>query len=128
MRTDVLYGPDLGWSRSRGQLDLRDRGAIVDLGPAHRVSRRRPQGLGRILLVAGVVASVGWAALAGLGTGAAPAAADTVVVQSGNSVWSIAASHYPGDDLRARVAEILAVNHLSSATIQPGETLVLPAS
>lgn len=128
MGTHVLHGPDLGWSGFRGRLYLRGVGGIVDLGPAHRVPRGRPRGLSGVLLVAGVAASIGWAALAGLGTGVAPAAADTVVVRPGNSVWSIAASHYPGDDVRARVAEILAVNHLSSATIQPGETLVLPAS
>src|SRR5487761_1735065 len=105
MGTHVLHGPDLGWSGFRGRLYLRGVGGIVDLGPAHRVPRGRPRGLGP-----------------------RPAAADPVVVRPGNSVWSIAASHYPGDDVRARVAEILAVNHLSSATIQPGETLVLPAS
>ncbi len=51
----------------------------------------------------------------------------TVVVQPGDTLWSIAAERYPGDDTRARVDQIEQLNHLSSPVIEAGETLHLPA-
>jgi LysM domain len=42
-------------------------------------------------------------------------------------LWAIAGSHYPGDDLQERIAQIKAANHLQSAALSPGEILTLPA-
>jgi LysM repeat protein len=49
----------------------------------------------------------------------------TYVVRSGDTLWSIAAHSYAGDP-REGVWEIQRRNHLASATISPGEKLVLP--
>lgn len=54
-------------------------------------------------------------------------AAATVVVQPGDTLWTIAAAHYPADDTRARVDEIERMNNLASPVIAVGETLRLPA-
>ena len=54
-------------------------------------------------------------------------AASTVVVQPGDTLWTIAAERYPGDDTRARIDEIERMNNLSSPVIVVGETLRLPA-
>ncbi len=54
-------------------------------------------------------------------------AAATVVVQPGDTLWTIAADRYPGDDTRARIDEIEHLNNLSSPVIVVGETLRLPA-
>ena len=54
-------------------------------------------------------------------------AAATVVVQPGDTLWTIAAARYPGDDPRARIGEIQRLNNLSSPVIVVGETLRLPA-
>jgi LysM repeat protein len=54
-------------------------------------------------------------------------AAATVVVQPGDTLWTIAAARYPADDTRARVDEIERMNNLSSPVIAVGETLRLPA-
>jgi hypothetical protein len=51
----------------------------------------------------------------------------TVVVQPGDTLWTIAAERYPGDDPRARIDEIERLNNLSSPVIAVGETLRLPA-
>jgi LysM repeat protein len=51
----------------------------------------------------------------------------TVVVQPGDTLWSIAAEHYPSADIRARVEAIERANGLHSPVIQIGETLRLPA-
>ena len=51
----------------------------------------------------------------------------TVVVQPGDTLWTIAAVRYPADDTRMRVDEIEKLNNLSSPVISAGETLRLPA-
>ncbi len=70
-----------------------------------------------------VAASVGFAVVAHGGT---PRPEAKVVVQPGDTLWSIAAAHYPSDDVRARVEDIERANGLQGPTIEPGETLRLP--
>ena len=50
----------------------------------------------------------------------------TVVVQPGDTLWSIAAGRYPGDDVRDRVQDIEQANGLPGPQIEAGETLRLP--
>jgi LysM repeat protein len=47
-------------------------------------------------------------------------------VKPGDTLWSIAAAHGSGGDVRAGVYAIRSANHLPGATIVPGQTLVLP--
>ncbi len=47
-------------------------------------------------------------------------------VQSGDTLWSIAAEHVGGDP-REAVWELRQRNHLAGTTIRPGQTLMLPA-
>ncbi|MGA9113306.1 MAG: LysM peptidoglycan-binding domain-containing protein, partial [Candidatus Dormiibacterota bacterium] len=79
------------------------------------------------VLVAALAACIGWGLAGGAGAGAAPTAATTVVVQPGDTVWSIAARHPDGEDIRIEVTQILSLNRLPSPIIQPGQTLVVPA-
>jgi nucleoid-associated protein YgaU len=51
----------------------------------------------------------------------------TVVVQPGDSLWSIASEHYPDDDVRVRVDDIEQANGLDGPTIEVGRTLRLPS-
>jgi hypothetical protein len=89
--------------------------------------------------VAAMVAAVVVAALLALGIGmgafsalvptpgAATLAADegrTVVVEPGDSVWSIARAIQPEGDLRPLVHRIVQVN--GAAPLQPGQQLVVP--
>ena len=51
----------------------------------------------------------------------------TYVVQSGDTLWDIAASvGEPGADLRRVVDDIQALNQLEGGTIRPGQALRLP--
>lgn len=79
----------------------------------------------RLAGAAGVVAAASLA-LALVVHGSAPAAPSSVVVQQGDTLWSIAASHYPADDVRARVDDIEQANGLQSPVIRVGQTLQLP--
>ena len=50
----------------------------------------------------------------------------TVVVEPGDTLWSIASVHYPGDDVRVRVQDIEAANGLQGPIIEVGQSLKLP--
>ena len=76
-------------------------------------------------LVGGLVVftSLGLAVAARGGT---PSPESTVVVQPGDTLWSIAAEHYPADDVRVRVDDIEQANSLPGPVIQVGQRLRLP--
>jgi LysM repeat protein len=47
-------------------------------------------------------------------------------VQTGDTLWSIAAARYSGSDIRAAIYDIRHANGLSTSTITVGQRLVLP--
>lgn len=51
--------------------------------------------------------------------------AERVVVQSGDTLWSIAVRVAPEADPRQTVARIAAANQLAGATLRPGQTLTV---
>jgi nucleoid-associated protein YgaU len=57
------------------------------------------------------------------GPPAATAASDTVTVQSGDTLWSIATRVAPRRDPRAEVAALQEINHLDGAALVPGQVL-----
>ena len=99
--------------------------------PQHRpFARRRPRSAwpGRLRnagLTAGAVLAMSFA-LAEAAWGGAPAAYETVTVQPGDTLWSIASDRYPGSDVRARIWQIQQTNHLNTAALSPGEQLKIP--
>jgi len=79
-----------------------------------------------LLLAALAVTLLALLLLAGGVFAGGPPPPRAVVVQPGDSLWTIAAAHYPNDDVRAQVDAIESANHLGSAPLTPGERLVLP--
>lgn len=79
----------------------------------------------KIAMVVGVVALLSLV-LAQVAHGASGAGPRQVVVRPGDTLWSIAASHYPDADPRAEVASIQQANHLKSVDVYAGERLTLP--
>ena len=78
--------------------------------------------------LAGVVLATGqWADAADAGTGrsAGPATA-VVVVQPGDSLWSIARSVAPGADPRETVLRLRELNGMAGAVVVPGQSIVVP--
>jgi nucleoid-associated protein YgaU len=76
----------------------------------------------RMLLVA-VAVLVLWALFANDSGASGPA--ERYVVQRGDTLWSIAVEHFSGDP-REGIWELEQRNDLSSATIVPGQVIVLP--
>jgi LysM domain len=95
------------------------------------ISARRPPspwpGRGRKLVLWFALTLLFVFGLATAAHGSAPAGYDTVTVGAGDTLWSIAAQRYPGDDTRSRVDQILRANGLSSPVVYPGEELRVPA-
>ncbi len=91
-------------------------------------SRIRLTRRGRVLLL--VLAAVAVYAAFGLGRASAgahtPPHASAVVVQRGDSLWSIAVREFPNSDPRDVVGELKSLNQLSSAGLVAGQRLRLP--
>lgn len=75
-------------------------------------------------ILVGSLASGG--ALAGIGDGSTPVAFETVVVGAGDSLWGIAEQIAPSEDPRDVILEIMRLNGLADAVVQPGQRLALP--
>jgi nucleoid-associated protein YgaU len=104
--------------------------ATVRPAPAPRV---RLTARGRLVVaVLGLTAVTGVAAGVGPWSGGAPAAGlhlegqSSVVVQPGDTLWSIASPVAGDDDVRDVVRSIQQVNGLRGTTLVPGEVLRLP--
>lgn len=80
----------------------------------------------RLILAALAACALALLVLAGAATAGGPPRPHAVIVQPGDSLWAIAATRYPEDDVRAQVDAIESANHLGSAQLIPGQRLVLP--
>jgi len=101
---------------------------MYDAQPARRHRRSRRSRRSRTLAAAAALATAGLVLLGGVAYGGASSGPQRVTTRAGETLWSIAASHYGGDDVQAKVAQIEAANRLSSPALRPGQVLVLPAS
>lgn len=100
---------------------------LTDAVPRHAYHRRRlRRAAGRVALAA-ITACAGLLWLSGDVYGGTSAPDQRVTVHAGDTLWSLAAQHYPGDDVRGRVAEIETANHLQSSQLSAGQQLLLPA-
>ena len=77
---------------------------------------------GKLVIVL-VAAAAAWALVPHTSSGAGRE--QVYVVRPTDTLWSIAASHYPGDP-RAAVCRLEQGNGLRSTLLRPGERLVLP--
>lgn len=105
-----------------------------DVGaPAVGSSRLRLTRRGRVVVLAVLVAlmlaafTVGRSGESRASTDRATRAAQgTTTVHAGESLWAVAHRVNPGHDPRALVQAIRDLNHLSTATVQAGQQLLLP--
>ena len=60
------------------------------------------------------------------GTGPATSATTTVVVQPGETLWTVARGLSADADVRETVARIQELNGLAGSTVRPGQSLIVP--
>ena len=65
---------------------------------------------------------------AGAGDSAPEAATASVIVQPGDTLWSVAKAVAPQDDVRDTIERISTLNNLDTRVLSPGQTLVVPAA
>ncbi len=115
-------------ARTRHLAPVPDRLAHHADGPTSLKLTRRGR-LALTVLTAAVLAGAGvlgaQTALAGDGAGASQT--EVVVVQPGETLWSIAGAAVPGADPRDVIIDIQQLNGLSSSQVAAGQTLVVPA-
>ncbi len=109
--------PDFVGPSARTRLRLTRRGRVV-----LTVLATVPIVVG---VLVGTLSSGG--AIAGIDDGRATTTFETVVVGAGDSLWGIAESIAPNADPREVIYEIMRLNGLRDAVVQPGQELVLPA-
>ena len=81
-----------------------------------------------VVLVATGIVLLAWASAPRIGSPTPTLrSADTVIVHSGDTLWSIAERVAPRTDPRATVAAIERANGLHGASVAAGDRLVLPA-
>jgi hypothetical protein len=99
-----------------------------DVLPPLRLTRRGRRVIAGLSIAIGLtIAAVTAAVELGEGGGGLRlAGSSTVVVQSGDTLWSLAERLAPEDDPRAVVDAILDVNGLDSVALVPGQVLQLP--
>lgn len=59
-------------------------------------------------------------------SGDSAAAVTTVTVEAGQSLWSLATTIAPGESTADVVADLMAINALESASVRPGQQLIVP--
>jgi LysM repeat protein len=94
----------------------------VGLGPIRLTRRGRIVLLGLLVLLAALV--VVFVAQPGQAADSAPL--PTVVVQPGDTLWSIAGHHTPGRNRVDTIEDIRRLNNLGDYSVEVGQRLTLP--
>lgn len=98
--------------------------------PRFRVRRRERRGwnsLGVRVAISVLVVGLFLLAFARVAEGATEGPYESMTVQPGDTLWSIASARYPGIDVRSKIFQIEQLNHLEGPTIAAGESLRVPS-
>ena len=124
LRPAVRPGPRSLSRPGSGPVRLTRRGRLVVGGLALAVAALAALLLSLAASGGALAASHGAASHGAAGTGYQ--GMRQVVVQPGQTLWSIAAAAQPGADPRLVIPQIVSANSLAGATIYPGEQLWVP--
>ncbi|MGH3716120.1 MAG: LysM peptidoglycan-binding domain-containing protein [Micromonosporaceae bacterium] len=92
-----------------------------------RRGRFAAYGLAVLLLVAGLaVLLLAFDPAAGAVSPESRSDVTEVVVEPGDTLWSVAVRHEPSQDPSVTIEEIRRLNHLPGYTVHPGQTLRMP--
>jgi len=106
---------------ARPRLRITPRGRLV-LGVLLSV------GLALVLLLSGLIQPVLGEQPASAGDVVSSAGYDYISVEAGESLWDLAAWIAPDADRREVVAQLVALNQLTTTQVQPGQLLAIPTA
>jgi nucleoid-associated protein YgaU len=116
-----------GGSTAAGHTCTRCAGAARRVPPTLRLTRRARRLLGVLGAAGGILLGVLLGSVVTGGDERLVLASDSsVVVQQGDTLWSIARSVAGEEDVRAVIDAIQELNDLEDATLHPGQVLRLP--
>lgn len=92
--------------------------------PVYRLTRRGRLVVFLLAFVAMIVVAIALAG--GSFAGEEPQATQTVVVNPGDTLWSIASDVSQGDDVRDTMDDLVALNDLDSVALDAGQQLEIP--
>jgi LysM repeat protein len=125
--SDVNGSTPSSWSRTSWHRASSIEAPMVDLATMPATSPLRLTRRGVVVVAAlAVVAAALLALLAWRSAPAAsaqPASVSSVTVQPGDTLWSVALNVAPDSDPRAEVDKLTSLNHLSGASLVPGQVL-----
>jgi hypothetical protein len=88
---------------------------------------QNPRKLFRAVAILALAASFSVASLTGsFATNESGAELEYITVNSGETLWQLANQHAPAQDPRDWIAEVVAVNALTTVDLEPGQRLALP--
>lgn len=88
---------------------------------------QNPRKLFRAVTIIALATSFSVAGISGsLATNGSSAELEYLTVNSGESLWELAAIHAPGEDPRDWIAEVVTMNALSTVDLQPGQRIAVP--
>lgn len=88
---------------------------------------QNPRKLFRAVAILALAASFSVASLSGsFANSDSGAELEYVTVNSGETLWQLADQHAPSQDPRDWIAEVVAVNALTTVELQPGQRIALP--
>lgn len=120
----------LAFAPSNTTLGFAPRAASSAVVPRLRLTRRG-RAVVTTLIVAPLVIAAGFAFSGGsaVATADAPGAAfEYVTISSGETLWQLAGTIAPEADPRDVISDIVQLNNLAGADIQPGQRLAIPAA
>ncbi|HEX4727841.1 MAG TPA: LysM peptidoglycan-binding domain-containing protein [Jatrophihabitans sp.] len=124
-----LVGPALSAAERRFGDSRLDWPLTVTPPPAAAPLRLTRRGLLALVLATAltglVLLAVAWASAPGASAGAHSGSVGSVMVQPGDTLWSIAQRTAPQRDPRQVVDQLRRLNHLNSVALTPGQTLKL---
>lgn len=88
---------------------------------------QNPRKLFRAVAIIALAASFSVASLTGsFATNESGAELQYITVNSGETLWQLAIQHAPSQDPRDWIAEVVAVNALTTVDLEPGQRIALP--
>lgn len=88
---------------------------------------QNPRKLFRAVAIIALAASFSVASLTGsFATNESGAELQYITVNSGETLWQLAVQHAPSQDPRDWIAEVVAVNALTTVDLEPGQRIALP--